>query len=345
MPTSPRFLRLSSVLLAAVVGAVTLMSAAPADAATQAASRVSTTGRHDVDLSGDAHVSTSSSARRASYAWTGRTLRYYETIPAQWDWSLSTAVSKWNSSGGGIRFVRTSIRSHAQLTIGFGNVGNAAGKATVGRTRNAWVRLNPVYRNADSVNPHNRIEVMAVLAHELGHVLGFQHTAGRCTTMSAMLDVDGCGVVAPARAGYYKCKTIDSSLLARFVRLYGGRAKSPAASQCLIDPMPSALPDVAFDAESDAPVTIRWAQPTTVPTGSRVAIQHWSADSCDAVPATAGTDYTVPTSTVWQDSTPANQDNCFRVQLVNRYGLGRAPVVTMLQRAVLPGPVDVPEAP
>ena len=241
--------------------------------------------------------------------------------------------------------MRTSTRSRAQLTIGFGNVGNAAGKATVGRTRNAWVRLNPVYRNADSVNPHNRIEVMAVLAHELGHVLGFQHTSGRCSTMSAMLDVDGCGVVTPARVGYYRCKTIDSALLARFVRLYGGRAKSPTTAQCLIDPMPSALPQVAFDAGTDAPVTIRWARPTTVPTGSQVSIQHWSSDSCAAVPVSAGTAYTAPTATAWQDPTPGNQDNCFRVQLVNRYGLGQAPVVTMLQRAVLPGPVEVPEAP
>ena len=345
MPTPTRLLRLSSVLLAAVVVVATLLSAAPATAAAEAAPRVAASRTHDLNLAGDAHGSTSASARRASYAWTGTTIRYYETIPSQWDWSLSTAVSKWNSAGGGIRFVRTSIRSHARLTIGFGNVGKAAGKATVGRTRNAWLRVNPIYRNADSVDPHNRIEVMAIFAHELGHVLGFQHTSGHCSTMSAMLDVDGCGVVSPARAGYYKCRTIDNSLLARFVRLYGGRARTPAASQCLIDPLPSALPQVAVASEPEAPVTVRWGKPTTVPAGSQVAIQHWSADSCAGVPSTTGTDYSAPTSTVWQDSTSANPDNCFRVQLVNRYGIGRAPVVTMLQRAVLPGPVEVPEAP
>jgi hypothetical protein len=81
-----------------------------------------------------------------------------------------------------------------------------------------------------------------------------------------------------------------------------------------------------------------------VPAGSQVTIQHWSADSCVDVPLSAGTDYTAPTSTSWQDPTAADQDNCFRVQLVNRYGLGQAPVVTMLERAVLPGPVEVPEA-
>src|SRR6478735_2465363 len=285
------------------------MSATPATAAP----RVAAAPNHDLNLSGDARVSSSSaSARRASYAWTGSTIRYYETIPAHWDWSLSTAVSKWNSAGGGIRFVRTSIRSHARLTIGFSNVGTAAGKATVGRTRNAWVRVNPIYRTADPLNAHNRVELMAIFVHELGHVLGFQHTSGRCSTMSAVLDVDGCGVVSPAHAGYYKCRAIDGSLLARFVRAYGGRAKSPAASECLIDPLPSALPDVAFDAQSDAPVTIRWAQPTTVPAGSRVSIQHWSADSCASAPVSTGTDYTAPSSTTWQDSTAADQDNCFR---------------------------------
>jgi hypothetical protein len=331
------------VLLAAVVTVVTLVSAIPADAAS-AAPQVAAAGSHDLDLSGDAHGSTAA-GHRASYAWSGRTIRFYETIPSQWDWSLSTAISKWNSSGGGIRFVRTSIRSQAQLTIGFGNVGNAAGKATVGRTSNAWLRVNPVYRDADPRNAHNRIEVMAIFTHELGHVLGFQHTAGRCSTMSAVLDVDGCGVVSPARAGYYRCRTIDSTLLTRFVRLYGGRAKAPAASQCLIDPMPSTLPQVVADSAPEAPVTVRWGQPSTVPGGSLVTIQHWSADSCVDVPVSTVTDYSDPASAAWQTPTTEKQDNCFRVRLVNRYGVGRAPVMTTLQRAVLPGPVTLPEAP
>jgi hypothetical protein len=343
VPTPTRSLRLSAVLLAAVLAVGTLIAAAPAGAAT-AAPQVAAAGSHDLDLSGDAHVSTTS-GHRASYAWSGRTIRYYETIPSRWDWSLTTAVSKWNAAGGGIRFVRTSIRSHAQLTIGFGNVGNAAGRATVGRTRNAWLRVNPIYRDADEFNAHNRVEVMAIFTHELGHVLGFQHTAGRCSTMAAMLDVDGCGVVSPARPGYYRCRTIDSTLLTRFVRLYGGRARSTSASQCLIDPMPSALPQVAVDAGSEAPTTIRWAKPTTVPAGSRVSIQHWSADSCADVPTASGTDYSAPTSSMWQEQDAESQDNCFRVQLVNRYGVGRPPVVTMLQRAVLAGPADVPATP
>ena len=39
--------------------------------------------------------------------WQVHTLYFSETLPAKWDWSLSTAVAKWNASGGGIRFVRT----------------------------------------------------------------------------------------------------------------------------------------------------------------------------------------------------------------------------------------------
>ena len=232
----------------------------------------------------------------------------------------------------------------ARLTIVFGNVGSAAGMATVGRTANAYVRLSRVYGTVDSVNAHNRIEVMVIFAHELGHVLGFEHTSAaarrcrRCSTSTGRAR-------QPARAGYYKCRTIDRTLLSRFVRLYGGRAKTPAASWCLIDPLPSALPEVAFDSGSDSPVTIRWAKPATVPAGSQVKIQHWPADSCLDVPVAASTSYSAPTSIIWQDSTPGNQDNCFRVQLVNRYGIGRAPVVTALQRAVLPGPVEVPGAP
>ena len=114
---------------------------------------------------------------RRSYAWSRTVIYYYETIPAKWDWSLSTAVAKWNASGGRIRFVRTRIRSKAtaEHLLREHRQRRRHGDRRSARS-NACVRLNPVYRNVDSSNAHNRIEVMTIFAHELGHVLGFQHT-------------------------------------------------------------------------------------------------------------------------------------------------------------------------
>ena len=235
----------------------------------------------------------------------------------------------------GPRFVRVASRSRAQLTIGFGNVGAAAGMATMGPTRNAWVRLNPAYRSADATDAHYRIEVMAIFTHELGHVLGFDHTSTRCALMGPVLDVAGCGVITPAHSGYYKCQTIDRSLVNALVRRYGGRARPAATTWCLIDPMPPVLSGVTFSGgvASDEPVTVRWGRPSAVPAGSRVLIRAWGGSDCAVPPAGAATAQAAVSAGIWQDtSAPRNEDACLRVELVNRYGVGRPAVTQTVAR-------------
>lgn len=348
--------RRSAAVLAAWVVGLTLVPISAANAAPPAlpqhvGTRATTVAPHaagnDLALHGDTARPARQSrtgesgarVRRASYAWKGRRITYYENIPSQWDWSLRTAVAKWNSAGGGIRFARTSVRSRAQLTIGYGNTGSAAGMATVGRTPRAWVRLSAAYKNVDALDAHRRIEVMAVLTHELGHVLGFEHTRARCSLMSPVLDVNGCAMVPDAHPGYYRCRTIDAPLVARFVRLYGGRARQPRGAYCLIAALPSALPSVVFSGDPSAPVTISWARPDYVPGGSLVVVRHWAADGlCGVPPTAAGTEYAGASSGYWQG---ADADNCYRVQLVNRYGAGRAPVGAAMNRTLaLQAPVQ-----
>ena len=72
---------------------------------------------------------------------------------------------------------------------------------------------------------------MNVLAHELGHVLGFQHTAARCSLMAPVLDVDACGTVPTAtQPGYYKCRTLDTALVQRFVKAVRRPRPLPASA-------------------------------------------------------------------------------------------------------------------
>ncbi len=353
-PTKSTSLRIAAPLLIALVLAL-VATVAPATAATKSAARTNApaVSGHKINFSADTAQTTANERRgkrkhRASYAWAGRKILYTEAIPTKWDWSLSNAIAKWNSVGGGIKFVKAANPRKAKLTIAYGNIGGAAGLATVGRTRHASVRLNSSYSAKDALNAHNRIEVLGIFTHELGHVLGFQHTSTRCSLMSPVLDVDGCGVLPPSLPGYYKCRTIDGPLAARFVRLYGGHVRS-SSPWCLIDPLPAPVSRVAFaggtpqqaatvggDSGSAArddssatrsPVTITWATPGWVPAGSRVAIRSWEANSCGAVPDWAFTQYASIASRVWHDSQAEDSGStCYRVQIVNRYGAGRAAV-------------------
>lgn len=273
-----------------------------------------------------------------SDVWTQRTIYYYEQIPSQWDWSLSTAVAKWNASGANIRFVRVPTRQHARLVISYGNVGSKAGEATVGPMLHPWVRLSNYYRNVDADNATNRVEVMAVFAHELGHVLGFEHTSTRCSLMSPVLDVVGCGLVSPAKSGYYKCQTISKPLAVRLAHNYGGRARYSASEWCLVDPMPPTLSNVAFTTpdSTDSPMRVTWDVPSATPPGSRVEIRTWNAATC-AAPQGDVSMVDVPVSPgAWQTDADQPQNACVSLELVNRYGVGRTAVAHQVAARTAP---------
>jgi hypothetical protein len=317
MPDFSALLRASMALL--VAGAL-LMTGAPAavgdPAPPPSSSRVA-----PVDLHADA--TTAGSARGGLATWNLGTLYYYEAIPSKWDWSLATAVAKWNATGGKLKLVRTTDKSRARVFISYGYTGNAAGMATVGATPGAWVHLNPSYSSADSLDPWRRVEVMALFAHEIGHVLGFGHTSTPCSLMRPVLDIGACYLAPASMPGYLKCRTIDPALVVTFVRAYGGTARYPG-SWCLIDPLPSQLSGVAFSGGTSSPVAVRWAKPTYLPSGSRMQIRVWRASSCAVVPSWAESYAASPAALTWADTVPGRDEtSCYRVNLVNRYGAGR----------------------
>jgi hypothetical protein len=310
----------------------------PASASTATGSTAQTAAAHTVrhpaaqvdGAASDAarHAKKKKHKKAQPVVWKQHTLYYYESIPSKWDWSLTTAVSKWNASGAKIRFVKVANRKAAKLVISYGNVGASAGEATVGPTLHPWVRLSNHYRNVNGNDGDNRVEVMAVFAHELGHVLGFEHTKTRCSLMSPVLDIVGCGMVNQNNPGYYRCRTISTPLEARLVRNYGGRARVPSSVWCLIDPMPPTLQGVTFSGgdSPDSPITVGWSRPSAAPYGSNVQIRSWSSDSCDTMPGWATLTQVPATAASWQAEGDQTQNQCFSVELVNQYGVGRQPV-------------------
>lgn len=331
----------------AVVVALVLsgLATAPAGASTASTAPSADRAHHsrgplDLEAGERAHQGATprADARSGARTWRGRTLRYRETLPAKWEWSLSRAVASWNAAGASIRLVPTTSRARAQVTIGYGSTAGAAGLATVGRTARAYVHLNPSYDRVDALDSWNRVEVMGILAHELGHVLGFDHTSTRCALMAPVLDIAGCGEFDPDQPGWYRCRTLDTTLASRFVRLYGGRTRPAPTGSCLVDPMPSALaPAYRLDPGTDG-VTVTWARPAVVPPGSQVEVRHWSAADCTQVPTDPSLDLVAPTSRTWQDPRGADeQDTCYVAVLANRYGVSRPARPVLLRPSVAAG--------
>ena len=336
--------------IATLVAGAIMLSGAPgfaADAApaTSGATQSSSRTAHPVVVD-DAPATRSSARTSGVRKWKQGRLYYYETIPAKWDWSLSKAVSKWNASGGRIKLLRTTSRSRAKVRISYGNIGAASGKATVGAGPGAFVRLSSRYAAVDPNDAWNRIEVMAIFTHELGHVLGYGHTTAPCSLMRAVLDISACHLPSSSPAGYHKCRTIDAALVRRFIKTYGGRAHFPSYTWCLIDPLPSALTGVGFDGGVDSPVTVHWNRPATVPAASKVEIRMWPGEECTATPAWADSVLVSPTALQWQDDQARTTDtHCFRARLVNRFGAGSDAVAGLLTRWMQPSAEAVVEAP
>jgi Matrixin len=273
--------------------------------------------------------------------WPGKTIPYYESLPAKWDWSLDQAVAHWNESGGKIKFVEVK-RSKAKLVIGYGDTGGADGVGTLGYQSRNFVNLSPAYKKADQYNPETRVWVGRLLTHELGHVLGFSHTTGQCSLMYPVYDFGVCETLPFDKPGYYNCRWIDKKLLRRFTQMYGGKPKRPPAV-CLIEALPDPLRSVAFSGGNTQgkPVRITWLAPTALRSGTKVYVGVWKGTSCTTPPDNwERRDPVEPKAGSWTDPTYGKGSWCYQLQIENRYGATRPPTASALVRYA-----PVPSAP
>lgn len=269
-------------------------------------------------------------------SWPTNTVRYHETIPAKWQWSLDNAIDHWNGTGARIRLVKVSSRRRAELTIGYGDTRGADGLGTLGHAPGPFmnfVRLSPRYRQVNANDPQQRVWVARLLAHEIGHNLGYDHTRGTCTLMAPVFLFGTCGPLRTGRPGYYICRYIDSTLLKRHIRVYGGRAKQPA-KDCLVAPLPPQLAAVTFSGGgSEGPVRIAW-KVVRPPRGASLRVSSWKGTSCGTVPRSARTERLPVSRTSWTDAVPGNETYCYAVQVVNRFGGAQRPVTRAVRRWV-----------
>jgi hypothetical protein len=157
--------------------------------------------------------------------WPAGTPAYKERIPGD-RWALDRAVQAWNTSGAAIRFVRTGSPVLADVVVAYGALpGGSVGQAQVGFSprQKAFVRIAPPSRRRFGLD---RYAMAAVLAHELGHVLGLGH-GGSCSVMATSLDawIGASADCRPAPRGWWRCRLLSRADVRRAVALYGGVAR------------------------------------------------------------------------------------------------------------------------
>ncbi len=324
-------------------------SAAPAPtAATVAAGVAASSGSSRADVDGDHRGVTlaadggPTSRRPANVAWPRGDIRYFETIPAKWQWGLERAIEQWNTSGAKVRFVKVATKAKAQVTIGYGETYGADGyggwTARGRKIFKGFVHVNESYKKVDEKDDEQRVWMARLIAHELGHVLSYDHTSGQCTLMAPIFYFGTCGPLSVGRPGYYQCRFIDTALLKAHIKKYGGTAKRPA-KDCLTYPLPAQLKGVSFTGGADevgtggSPVRISWTKISGARPLEKVRITRWPATgSCASEPDNVFQVFQPVSTTTWVDPEPGEGTACYRVQAANHSGIGPAGTSRLMRR-------------
>jgi hypothetical protein len=166
-------------------------------------------------------------------AWPGGTVRYYNAAPDQ-AWPVARAVYVWNHSGARVQLVPSS-RKDAQLVIEhFPHrrcVGHA--EATLGFTSGARMHLPRVDERSPVCNSYASA---AMVAHELGHVLGLGHEERGCALMNPSGSWNGATLCPHAELWTWRCGLLEQDDIAGAVRIYGGRAATTRDASCNVYP-------------------------------------------------------------------------------------------------------------
>lgn len=191
---------------------------------------------------------TASSAEAAPRTWPHGRITYADT--SRDPVAVKAAVRAWNTSGLHVRFVKVSNPRKARLVIkntkkvpsGCGSGYGTLGYPGPGRTAYVSILHGTDADGQGCAWPGQTL----VVAHELGHVLGLEHTMSGCSLMNTS-HTNG---VAPSlclgndidesKPGRWRCRVIEKVDLRRVKRIYGGRPRLVNPPWCdAIDRIPA----------------------------------------------------------------------------------------------------------
>ncbi len=179
--------------------------------------------------------------------WPGRTITYFDAGPVPGP--LEEAVEIWNESGVRVRFKAVPRSSARVVVIGLGT------SNCVGVTGYAQLGYEPgSVAQVELSSCRNRRTMVITAVHELGHILGLDHSGERCAVMTAS-GLSGCRT----KDYMVQCRTLQADDLRGALKLYGGRAEplGPALCPTHARPKPVKLTIAGTGADSGSTVEAR----------------------------------------------------------------------------------------
>ena len=192
--------------------------------------------------------------------WYTHTITYHNTVP-RYAQAAKAAQQAWNSSGAHVRWKAVSRRRARVLIVTSTHIpgaGQARFRSLNGIVRAATIRVLPnVAKDVPSPLAKRAVET-AVIAHEMGHVLGLAHEQRRCTTMNASLWQKCAKPPSPWLA---RCRPLEADDIRGAVHIYGGHVRKKLHSRyCNMEPAPAA--PVGFTATlTQGAAHLAWTMP------------------------------------------------------------------------------------
>jgi hypothetical protein len=199
--------------------------------------------------------------------WSGRPARitYFEATPKGYHASIALGAKAWNTSGIPVRFVRVASRRKARIVITQdAGIAPAAGFASIGFQSHNYIKLTGCQHGCD------RFSMAALVAHEMGHVLGLDHEQRKCSVMNGAQLYGTCKPRRPKAPWLWRCRILQKDDLAGARALYGGRPRLGKHEFCEKQPKPPAvvgLTATALRASPASPAKLTWKNPSKLITG------------------------------------------------------------------------------
>ncbi len=199
--------------------------------------------------------------------WSGHPARitYFEATPKGYHTAIALGAKAWNTSGIPVRFVRVKSRRRARVVITQdAGILPSRGFASIGFQSHNYIKLTGCQHGCD------RFYMGALVAHEMGHVLGLDHEQRRCSVMNGSELYGTCKPKRPKAPWLWRCRILQKDDLAGAKALYGGRPHLNKHEFCEKQPKPPAVTGLSaapLRASPAYPARLTWKNPSKLITG------------------------------------------------------------------------------